>query len=306
MQPTDLLFLEKIVRHGSLSSAARELGVTPASVSKKLLTLEERLGVTLMNRTTRRLSLTREGEICHASALRIIVEMQEMERQVAGHRGSPRGLLRVNAPLGFGRSYVTPIVSRFVKAFPEVEVQLQLTDHPMRLVDEAFDVGIRFGEVPDSRLVARKLAANRRLLCAAPGYLKRHGIPTVPQDLARHNCILLRQDDAAWGTWKFTKGRHAQTVKVGGTLSSNDGEVALKWVLDGHGIMLRSEWDIARYLRAGRLQLLLEDYAAPPADIFAVTPAHGKDSVRIRSFTDFLVESFRGAELAPARKVMAW
>ncbi|MDB5842617.1 MAG: Transcriptional regulator, LysR family [Herminiimonas sp.] len=292
IQPSELSFFVLIVKEGSLSSAARELGVTPASVSKRLAKLEERLGVSLLNRTTRRLSVTDEGEMYHAHALRILAELEEMERLVSNNHAVPKGLLRVNAPLGFGRTYITPIVSNFVKHYPEVEVQLQLTDHPLSLVNEAIDIGIRFGEVPDARVIARKIAANRRLVCAAPSYLKKYGMPKLPHDLMRHNCIVLRQNEAAYGTWRFTRGSHSETVKVRGTLSSNDGEVALNWVLDGHGLMLRAEWDIAKYLRSGRLQIVLEEFAAPPADIYAVYPEKHNASSKVRVFTDFLAASF--------------
>jgi DNA-binding transcriptional LysR family regulator len=288
----DLSFFQEIVKQGSLSAAARELGITPAAVSKRLAKIEESLGVALVRRTTRRLSLTDEGEQFLASARRILTELEEMEQQVAQNRVAPKGLLRVNAPLGFGRTYITPIVSRFIKQYPEVEVQLQLTDHPLSLVDDTFEIGIRFGEVPDTRLVARRIAPNRRLVCAAPSYLKAHGVPKVPHDLVHHNCIVLRQNETAYGLWRFSKGKQTDTVKVRGTLSSNDGEVALNWVLAGHGLMLRAEWDIAKYVRTGRLVILLEDYATEPADIFAVYSERQARSPRVRAFTEFLVNSF--------------
>ncbi|MEN3363273.1 MAG: LysR family transcriptional regulator, transcriptional activator for dmlA [Burkholderiales bacterium] len=303
---SELSFFTLVVKEGSLSAAARELGVTPPSVSKRLAQLEQRLGVQLLNRTTRRLSLTDEGELYHGNATRILAEIAEMEQLVSLNRATPKGLLRVNAPLGFGRIYITPLVSKFVKRYPEVEIQLQLTDRPMNLVEQSFDVGIRFGELPDTRLVARKIAPNRRLLCAAPSYLKKYGVPKVPHDLTRHNCIVLRQNDAAYGTWHFTRGRHAETVKVRGALSSNDGEVTLNWALEGHGIILRAEWDIAKYLRSGRLQLLLEDYATLPADIFAVYPERHGVSAKVRAFTDFLVASFQENISGAGGKSAVW
>jgi DNA-binding transcriptional LysR family regulator len=303
---SELALFELIVRRGSLSAAALELGVTPASVSKSLIKLETRLGVLLVNRTTRRLSLSDEGEVFHRNALRILTELEDMERLVSVNKSTPTGLLRVNAPLGFGRTYVTPIVSKFVKKYPGVEVQLQLTDHPLSLVDAAFEVGIRFGEIPDARLIAKRVALNRRLVCASPAYLKSHGTPRVPHDLTLHNCIILRQNDAAYGSWRFTRGKNAETVKVRGSLSSNDGEVALNWVLDGHGIMLRAEWDIAKYLRSGRLQLILEDYATPPADIFAVYPERHASTPRVQAFTDFLVTSFADRLKEPSDKQASW
>jgi DNA-binding transcriptional LysR family regulator len=275
-------------------------------VSKRLINLEKHLGVLLVNRTTRRLSLTDEGEVFHRNAVRILTELEEMEQLVSGNKSTPTGLLRVNAPLGFGRTYVTPIISKFVKQYPGVEVQLQLTDHPLSLADAAFEVGIRFGELPDARVIAKRVAQNRRLVCAAPSYLKKRGTPKVPHDLSVHNCIILRQNDATYGTWRFTRGKNTETVKVRGTLSSNDGEVALNWVLDGHGIMLRAEWDIAKYLRSGRLQVILEDYATPPADIFAVYPERHASTPRVQAFTNFLVTSFSDREQKSSGKPVGW
>jgi LysR family transcriptional activator of dmlA len=306
IQPSELTFFEVIVKQGSLSAAARELGLTPASVSKRLSKLEQRLGVPLLNRTTRRLSLTDEGELYHVNATRILADLEDMERLVARDRSAPKGLLRVNAPLGFGRTYITPVISKFVKAYPEVEVQLQLTDHPLSLANAACDVGIHFGEITDVRLIAKRIAPNRRLLCAAPSYLKKYGTPKTLHDLTRHNCIVLRQNDAAYGTWRFARGRQAETVKVRGTLSSNDGEVALNWVLDGHGIMLRAEWDLVKYLRSGRLEILLNDYAAPPADIFAVYPERHNTSPKIRAFIEFLAGRFNALTDNQSKGPIAW
>jgi DNA-binding transcriptional LysR family regulator len=303
---TELALFDLIVRRGSLSAAALELALTPASVSKRLINLEKQLGVLLVNRTTRRLSLTDEGEVFHRNAVRILNELEEMEQLVSGNKSTPTGLLRVNAPLGFGRTYITPLISKFVKQYPRVEVQLQLTDHPLSLADAAFEVGIRFGELPDARVIAKRVAQNRRLVCAAPSYLKKRGIPKVPHDLSMHNCIILRQNDAAYGAWRFTRGKSTETVKVRGTLSSNDGEVALNWVLDGHGIMLRAEWDIAKYLRSGRLQVILEEYVTPPADIFAVYPERHASTPRVQAFTDFLVTSFSEREKKSSGELVNW
>jgi DNA-binding transcriptional LysR family regulator len=291
-QPSELVFFSSLMKAGSLSAAARELDVTPPAVSKRLAQLERRLGVRLLNRTTRRLSLTHEGEIYLENARRILAEIQEMEQLVASRRAAPKGLLKVNATLGFGRSYVAPAMSLFAKQFPDVEVQLHLTDRPLNLAEEAFDVGIRFGEPPDARIVARKIADNRRLICATPAYFRKFGRPQVPVDLMRHNCIVLRQNDAAYGIWRFTRGGKTEAVKVRGTMSSNDGEVVLNWALDGHGVLMRAEWDITKYLRSGRLQLALEDYALPSADVHAVYSEKKNLSAKVQVFIDFLVEHF--------------
>jgi DNA-binding transcriptional LysR family regulator len=290
---SDLAFFAVVVKAGSLSGAARELEVSPPAVSKRLAQLERRLGVRLLHRTTRRVGLTAEGEVYVEAGRRILSEIEEVERRITSARAAPRGLLRVNATLGFGRAYVAPVVSAFRRRFPEVEVLLQLTDRPVNLTDQSFDVGIRFGDLPDARLVARKIARNRRLLCAAPAYLEARGRPAKPADLARHDCIVLRQDDSVYGLWRLLRGRRSESVKVRGPLSSNDGSVVLGWALDGHGILMRAEWEVADHLRSGRLEQVLPDHALPPADIYAVHPERHHLSARVRVFVDFLVERFR-------------
>ncbi|HJV83026.1 LysR substrate-binding domain-containing protein [Noviherbaspirillum sp.] len=286
---SELVFFALLAKKASLSATARELDITPPAATKRLAQMEKRLGVRLVNRTTRTLSLTAEGELYLAHAMKILAEIREMEEQVAGGRSAPKGLLRVNATLGFGRTTVAPIISAFAQRFPDVEVQLQLTDRPINLVEEAFDLGIRFGELPDARLAARKLMSNRRFLCAAPSYLKKNGTPRTPEELARHRCIIHRQNDEAHGIWRLTRGRKTDSVKVGGTLSSNDGDVVLNWALDGHGILLRSEWDAAKYLQSGRLQLVLEEYKPAPADLFVFYPTQRNLPARVRAFIDFFV-----------------
>ncbi|MDH0681172.1 LysR family transcriptional regulator [Achromobacter animicus] len=289
---SELLLVVELARAGGMSAAARELDVTPAAVSKRLAQIEARLGVRLFNRSTRRLSLTAEGEVYLENARRILGEIDDLDALIASRQASPRGLLKVNAPLGFGRSYIAPAIAGFAQQYPEVSLQLQLTDRPADFVREAFDVAVRFGDLPDTSLIARKIAPNRRLVCASPGYLKKHGTPATPHDLARHQCIVLRQNDAAYGLWRFTKGRRSETVKVRGNLSSNDGEVTLTWGLAGLGILQRAEWDLARYLRSGRLVQVLEDYALPQADIYAVFPERHHLSAKVRVFVDFLVAYF--------------
>jgi len=289
---SELLLVVELARAGGMSAAARELDVTPAAVSKRLAQIEARLGVRLFNRSTRRLSLTAEGEVYLENARRILGEIDDLDALIASRQAAPRGLLKVNAPLGFGRSYIAPAIAEFAQQYPEVSLQLQLTDRPADFVREAFDVAVRFGDLPDTSLIARKIAPNRRLVCASPGYLKKHGTPVTPHDLARHQCIVLRQNEAAYGLWRFTKGRRSETVKVRGNLSSNDGEVTLTWGLAGLGILQRAEWDLARYLRSGRLVQVLEDYALPQADIYAVFPERHHLSAKVRVFVDFLVAYF--------------
>jgi LysR family transcriptional activator of dmlA len=290
----DLTFFVLLARLGSMSATARELGITPPAVTKRLMLMEQRLGVRLVNRTTRRISLTSEGEIYLAHATHIIGSIREMEESVSSSRAAPKGLLRVNATPGFGRTRIAPLVSQFAHAHPEVEVQLQLTDRPISLVEEAYDLAIRFGELPDSRLSARKLMSNRRFLCASPAYLKKAGEPQTPAELHRHRRILHRQNDDVYGTWRLQKGSKAELVKVTGAVSSNDGDVVLNWALEGHGIVQRSEWDVGRYLASGRLKEVMPAYTLPSAHLHVYYLSRRNLPAKVRAFIDFLVTEFDG------------
>ena len=301
-----MAFFSLLARCGSFSAAARELDVTTPAISKRLAQMEARLGVQLLNRTTRRASLTPEGETYLAHARRILADIEDMEQLVSSAASAPKGLLRVNATLGFGRNHVAPLISGFIKHYPDVQVQLQLSVNPPALTDDAFDVCIRFGEPPDARVMARRIAPNRRLLCASPAYLAQHGTPIAPNDLARHNCIGIRQGDEAYGVWRLSAGKRTETVKVRGNLSTSDGEIAVNWALDGHGILMRAEWDIARYLRSGRLVQVLQNYRTPPADIHAVYPPRHQLSGRVRAFVDFLVAHFEKPATRAEGLAAAW
>ncbi|HZY18737.1 MAG TPA: LysR family transcriptional regulator [Ramlibacter sp.] len=298
----EMHFFSLLVRSGSLSAAARELQVTPPAVSKRLAQLEQHLGVRLLRRTTRRMGLTAEGEAYLADARRILAEIEDLERRLRGASEQPAGLLRVNATLGFGRMHVAPLIASFVRGHPQVEVQLQLSANPPPLTQDAFDVCVRFGEPPDARVVARLLAPNRRLLCASPGYLQRHGVPRTPADLARHQTIGIRQGDEGSGVWRLRSGRRSETVKVHGGLSTNDGEIAVQWALAGHGIVMRAEWDVARYLQSGPLREVLPAWQTPPADIHAVCPVELQSAARVRAFIDHLAAHFGQAGVGTDRR----
>jgi LysR family transcriptional activator of dmlA len=294
--PSELAFFSVLAASAGLGAAARTLGITTPAVSKRLAQMEARLGIPLIIRTTRRMRLTPEGEIYLTHARRILAEIDDMEQLLAGSEAAPKGLLRVNASPGFGRSYIAPLVSRFMLKYPEVQVQLQLSVDPPAFSSDAFDVCIRFGEPPDGRIMARRLAANRRLLCAAPAYLARHAAPSTPKDLEKHNCIGIQQGDEAYGVWRLTTEqggeKKTEVVRVHGTLSTNDGETAVNWALDGHGILMRAEWDISRYLDSGRLVQVLHDYQTPDADIYATYVQRHQLSTRVRAFVDFVALSF--------------
>lgn len=296
IQADDLAFFSTLAGAGSLSAAARELGITTPAVSKHLALMESRLGVALVVRTTRRMGLTPEGELYLEHARRILADIDGMATLLGAAKSTPTGLLRVNATLGFGRSHVSPLISRFVREHPQVTVQLQLSVNPPAVSEDLFDVCIRFGAPPDSRVIARRLAANRRLLCASPAYLARHGVPKLPADLERHSCIGIRQGEEAYGAWRLRSGRgknaKTEVVKTRGKLTTNDGEIAVNWALDGHGILMRAEWDIARHLRSGRLVQVLPHCQTPDADIYAVYPQRHHQAARVRAFVDFMVHAF--------------
>ena len=289
-------FFVLVARHGSLAAAARALDLTPPAATKRLAALEARLGVRLLNRSTRSLSLTSEGETYLQHATRILADVKDMEDAVSQGRATPKGLLRVNATLGFGRTTIAPLVSRFSARYPDVEVQMEVTDKPVDLVESGFDLAIRFGALPDKRLNARRIMSNRRFLCASPGSLERHGTPASLADLADHRCIIHRQNDDAYGIWRFQHQEHTEVVKVHGNLSSNDGDIVLGWALDGHGILIRSEWDLARYLDSGRLRIVLPGFTLPSADLFVYYPSQRNQTVRARAFIDFLAEHFKGGK----------
>ncbi|MCO8350771.1 LysR family transcriptional regulator [Burkholderia multivorans] len=303
---SELEFFTLIARHGSLAAAARELDLTPPAATKRLSQMESRLGVRLVNRTTRSISLTNEGETYLAYAQRILADLREMESVVASSGAEPRGLLRVNATLGFGRTTIAPLVSEFAKRYAQVEVQLEVTDRPVDLVDSGIDLAIRFGTLPDKRLSARRIMSNRRFLCASPVYLERFGTPESLSDLHHHRCIIHRQNEDTHALWRFEHEGHHESVKVAGALSSNDGDIVLGWALDGHGILIRSEWDLAKYLESGRLRVVLPQFKLPSADLFVYYPQRRNQTARARAFIDFLVEKFQimqdAKAQAPARR----
>lgn len=289
---SDVAFFMEVVKAGTLSGAAQELGVSTAAVSRRLANLEARLGIRLLNRTTRRAAVTPEGELYLAEGKKILAELEELEQRLSSGKAVPKGLLRVNATFGFGRQFIAPAIADFVEIYPDVEVQMQLTDRPVNLSDDGFDVCIRFGEVPDARITSKKIAKNRRLLCASPTYLERFGVPGSPTDLQRHRCIVIRESDEIYGTWHLHSGGTHATVKVRGTVSTNDGESAVSWALRGQGILLRSEWNVAPYLHSGRLREVLGDWALPNADIHAVYPMKNNLSAKVRAFVSHLEKFF--------------
>lgn len=296
---SDLSFFVVLARQPSLAAAAQVLGVAPPNVSRRLAGLERRLGLRLLNRTTRRLSLTEAGRRYLERGEQIMLDLAGLEQSLATDRDAVRGQLRINASFGFGRRHLAPLISVFSRQYPEVEFVLELSDHPRDLTEHAYDIGIRFGEPPDSRVVARRIAGNRRLLCASPAYLAEAGHPETPQSLSRHRCIVIRENAQVYNHWHLCDGERHELVKVGGPLSANHGEIAVDWALAGHGVVLRSEWDVAGYLRSGELLRVLSPWIGDGADIHAVYPNRHFVPAKVRVFLDFLEAHFADTRGGP-------
>jgi LysR family transcriptional activator of dmlA len=284
----DVAFFTILAQHVSLASAAKELDVTAPAVSRRLAQIENRLKVKLLNRTTRRLSLTPEGELYLERGGAILAELSALEYDLAHRHNLPSGRLVINATHGFGLHFLPSVVAEFVTAYPEVNVVLQISDQPMQILEHGVDIGIRFGTPPNRHFYARKLACNPRILCASPAYLKKNFQPKVPRDLQNLNCIVTRENSDSFSNWQLTDGTNQETIKVSGSLSSNQGEVALDWTLAGHGILLRSEWSVGKYIANGTLVRVLPSWVGPNADIHAVYSQQRTSQAKISAFIDLL------------------
>ncbi|QEM69324.1 LysR family transcriptional regulator [Geobacter sp. FeAm09] len=283
----DLRLLCAVVRNRSFVATATELGVSPAYVSKRIALLEDVLHVRLLHRTTRRVSVSEDGELVYRWAQRIIEDVEQMAESVTTAKTTPRGLLRISASAGFGRKRIAPALSELVELYPQLRIQLELLARPVDLIGEGFDIDIRIGGTSEPNLIARRIAANSRILCAAPAYLERRGVPARVSDLERHDCLVIRERDQSFGVWRL-KGPHGvETVHVSGPLSCNNGEITRQWALDGHGIMLRSTWDVASRVREGLLVRVLPDYQQE-AHIAAVYPLRLTESAKVRVCVEFL------------------
>ncbi|MCW5830865.1 MAG: LysR family transcriptional regulator [Labilithrix sp.] len=282
------LFIE-IAERKSLAAVARSRNVAPSTVTLALQRLEERLGARLVTRSTRRLSLTSEGERYLGDCSRILAELAESERAVAGQRRGISGLLRITTTNDFGRARVAPLVHRFLRAHPGVRVELLLSDAVLDLIEERVDLALRFGPLLDSRLMARRLFTSRRVVCAAPSYWKAHPPPRHPKELVEHNCLVLARRGAPQASWPFRDGRGGTFhVQVAGDRTANDGGVLRTWSLDGAGVIFKSAWDAEDDIRAGRLVPVLESFALPSTELHAVHTGGRAPSRRLAVFLDFL------------------
>jgi DNA-binding transcriptional LysR family regulator len=287
----EMAVFARVVAAGSLSAAARELGLSPALVSRRLAALEGRLGVRLVHRTTRSLHLTVEGARYYDACSRVLAEIEDANAEVALGRAEARGALKVALPASFGHQHVAPLIPAFAERYPKVELALSLSDRRINVVDEGFDVAITIADLEDSSLAARKLAPNRRVVCASPAYLRRHGTPSTPEDLAQHNCLTTSDFAMTW-EYKDAAGRPG-AVRVRGRYSCDNWEVLREWALAGLGIALKSTWDVYRHLQDGSLVPVLPAYSFhSDVAIYAVYPHRRLLPAKTRVFIDFLAESF--------------
>ena len=277
-----------VAAKGSLTAAAKAEGVAPAVIGRRIDALEERLGVKLMVRTTRRITLTHEGSAFLDDCQRVLADLAGAEASVSAGGVKASGHLRVTAPAGFGRRHVAPMVPRFIERHPDVHVSLNLSDRVIDIVGEHFDCAVRVGDMPDSSLVGVRLADNRRQCVAAPGYLKRAGTPKTPADLHRHECLTLSSDASQTRGWAFMVDGAVTHLRPGGRLDCSDGQVLHEWCLQGLGIAWRSTWEVDADIAGGRLAAVLDEFAAPPNGIYAVFPQARHLPLRVRLWVDFL------------------
>ncbi|MDQ1816346.1 LysR family transcriptional regulator [Massilia sp. CCM 9210] len=287
----DLNIFARVVHTGSMTDAAGELDLSLAVVSKRMAALEDRLGVRLLNRTTRKQSLTQEGARFHQRCIRILAEVQDAEADMTDSRTSIAGLLRVAAPRGFGRRYLSGIVAAFQRQHPALCIELSLEDAFVDLVDSAIDVALRFGNLNDSSMIARPVATGYRIMCASPGYIERHGEPLTPEDLVRHACIVYRADSTRH--WVFERDGKAVTAAITPTFFCNDGDAAQAIAREGGGIFYKALWDVSADLDDGSLVRVLKQYSAPSEPLQVVYPHALHLSPRVRQFADFAIERLR-------------
>jgi DNA-binding transcriptional LysR family regulator len=280
-----------VATKGSLSAAARAEGIAPAMIGRRLDALEERLGVKLLQRSTRKIALTNEGVAFLEDCQRILADLEDAETAVSERSARASGHLLVSAPAGFGRQHVAPLVPSFLAEHRDVSITLSLNDRVVDLIGEGIDVAIRIAALSDSNLIGVKLADNKRVVVASPAYLKKHGTPASLDDLAKHNCLAMGSDGSQRG-WTFRQNGKNVTIKVGGNMECNDGAVLHEWALSGKGLAWRSMWEVGTAIETGQLVTVLDEFAAPGNDIYAVFAQRRHLPLRIRAFVDYLRHAY--------------
>ena len=280
----------RVVELGSLSAAGRDLRLSPAVVSHRLQQLESHLGVRLLNRTTRQMQPTEHGQTFYEACQDVMNAVEHAESVAAEASLNPKGVLKVTAPLGFGRKILAPLVPEFQARYPKIDMRLRLSEHLIDLLEEAVDVAVRMAILTDSSLIARKIAECERVLAAAPDYLEAKGAPSTPDDLLQHQCLLLRHAGSAQFRWTLRTPDGPVSLPISGSLDADDGDVLTEWALRGQGIVMKPIWEIAEHLKAGRLKPLLLDFPPDPLTLAVIYPHRQFLSARVRAFADFMVE----------------
>ncbi len=290
----DLTVFTRVVDCQGFSAAGKELRMTTAVVSSRIAKLEQRLGVRLLNRTTRQARPTDEGLIYYDHCMKVLAEVQEVEHRLAEMKRRPAGALRVSVPVSLGRGQIAPLIPDFVAENPDIQVRLQVTDRVVNMLDEDVNIAIRKGVLPASGDIMRRLAADLRVCCAAPSYIKEHGLPKTPDDLKNHNCLLLRFPGSKRYTWQFLAGDGSvSNLTISGNMDSNSSAVLIDWALQGHGVIMKSVWDIAEHLNDGTLAPMLADKWPRDLSINALMPARPQQPAKTRAFIDYLVKRLR-------------
>lgn len=285
-----------VATRGSLTATAQIEGVAPAVIGRRIDALEERLGVKLLVRTTRRITLTTEGAAFLEDCQRILGDLAGAEASVSAGGVNASGHLRITAPAGFGRRHVAPLVPRFIAQHPQLSLSLNLSDRVVDLANEGFDCAVRVGDLPDSSLVGVRLADNRRLCVASPGYLQRAGVPSHPHELVRHQCLTLSSDASQTRGWAFLVDGQLTHLRPNGRIDCSDGQVLHDWCLQGLGIAWRSTWEVREQVERGELQSVLEEFSAPPNGIYAVFTHARHLPHRVRLWVDFLKHTYGSAQ----------
>ncbi|WP_228723044.1 LysR family transcriptional regulator [Limnobaculum xujianqingii] len=288
----DLQFLLAIKQHGSLVGAARFLNVTPSAVTQRLQQLEARLDIHLIDRTARRLHFTEEGELLCRKGQALLEQHKALLEEVMQQHGKLVGSLKINAPFGFGRKYLTDIIAQYHRLYPEVEVLVKLSEQPLLEEQERFDLILHIGELYNSNLIVHTIAPNQRFICAAPVLVERYGIPSSPQDLLNYPSIALQENNEDTTLWSFEQQGKKQTIRIAPSLSSNDGDVVCSWAKEGLGIIMRSQWDVAEALSQTLLIRLLPEWALPEAPVVALTHRRKGMPERVHAFMTLLKQQF--------------
>ena len=288
----ELTTFVEVAQRGSLSAAAREEGITPAMVGRRIDQLEGRLGVKLFKRSTRKVTLTPEGATFYDDCHRVLDDLRSAEDSLMVGAKSASGRLIVTAPTAFGRKHIAPHLPAFLAEHPNLSITLHLSERLVDLKNERFDLAIRIADLKSADLIAAKLARNHRVVCGSPSYFKRAGKPRALADLARHNCLVTSTEEGSADTWTFQEKGKAIAMKVGGSLQCNDGEVLTRWAISGEGLAWRSAWEVSEEVKRGRLVTVLDEFAVPGNNVYAVYAERRLLPAKVKFFIEFLRKTF--------------